>query len=232
MLEFFIIAYIFNIEVVHIIVVARDNYNNLDYSVLFYHTNFILFLGGTNLSLFSNLKEDYKRFAAPNYSKLQLVRCFLRVPSIWVVTSYRIGRSLHKHKIIKPIGFFWTQFIHLPLEILTGIEIPIKSEFGAGLRIHHYGGIVIHPEVKAGKNVTLFQGVTIGRNINGYDVPKIGDNVVITAGAKIVGGITIGNNVVIGANSVVTKDVPDNCTIAGIPAKVINCEKGSEVYLP
>lgn len=184
------------------------------------------------MSLLSDLKGDYKRYAPPSYPKYQLLRCFLRIPSIWVVTSYRIGRCLYRHKLTKPFEFLWTQFIHLPLEVLTGIELPVEAEFGAGLKIHHYGGIVVHPKTKAGLNVTLFHGVTIGRNLNGYDVAKIGNNVVITAGAKIIGDISIGNNVVIGANSVVTKDVPDNCIVAGIPAKIINNEKGSEMFLP
>lgn len=70
-----------------------------------------------------------------------------------------------------------------------------------------------------GKNCLIFQGVTIGVGTSG--IPRIGDNVILSSGAKIIGGITIGNNVTIGANAVVTKDIPDNSIAVGIPAKVI-----------
>lgn len=70
-----------------------------------------------------------------------------------------------------------------------------------------------------GKNCLIFQGVTIGVGTSG--IPRIGNNVILSSGAKIIGGITIGNNVTIGANAVVTKDVPDNSIAVGIPAKVI-----------
>ena len=87
----------------------------------------------------------------------------------------------------------------------------------------HPIGIVIHPKVKIGKNCTIFQNVTIGQGklINGIDIPIIGDNVIIYANSVIVGGIKIGNNVTVGAGSIVITDIPDNAIVAGNPAKVI-----------
>ena len=105
--------------------------------------------------------------------------------------------------------------------VVCGADIPLNSNLGGGLMIPHPNGIVIHPDAVIGVNCLIFQQVTIGAgSIPGY--PKIGGHVDIGAGAKVLGGITIGNNVKIGANSVVITDVPDNCTVVGIPARIVN----------
>ena len=89
----------------------------------------------------------------------------------------------------------------------------------------HPVGIVIHPDAKIGRNCTIFQNVTIGRGKyierNHSDIPILGDNVTIYANSVIINGVKIGNNVTIGACSLVLEDVPDNTTVAGIPAKII-----------
>jgi serine O-acetyltransferase len=103
----------------------------------------------------------------------------------------------------------------------------IKATIDRGFRIEHFGGIVIGEGCVIGKNVNISQGVTIGRTLSGY--PVIGNNVYIGAGAIIIGDITVGNNVAIGAGAVVTKSVPDNCCVAGVPAKIISY-KGSMGY--
>jgi len=108
---------------------------------------------------------------------------------------------------------FWTA--------VTGADIPLNSKLGGGLLIPHPNGIVIHPASEIGCNCLIFQQVTIGTgSLPG--VPVIGSHVDIGAGAKILGGITIGNNVKIGANSVVIESVPSNCTVVGVPARIIN----------
>jgi serine acetyltransferase len=93
---------------------------------------------------------------------------------------------------------------------------------GGGTRLG-YGGIavIIHARARIGRNCLIGSCVTIGGKSGWYEVPQIGDNVEIATGAKILGPVRIGNNVIIGANAVVTKDVPDNCVVAGIPAKII-----------
>ncbi|RHF04680.1 serine acetyltransferase [Bacteroides eggerthii] len=123
------------------------------------------------------------------------------------------------HKILYGIVFL----IHKHNQYLTGIQIAFGTQIGSGLTFSHFSCIVINSGAIIGKNCTIFQGVTIGsiRGIKG-GVPTIGDNVIIFAGAKIIGNVKIGNNTVIGANAVVTHNIPDNSVAVGIPAKVIS----------
>ena len=97
--------------------------------------------------------------------------------------------------------------------------ISPQAIIGKNFRIPHPLCVVIGKDAVIGDNFTIYQGVTIGQNNDKF--PVIGDNVTVFAGAKIIGGIKIGNNVIVGANSVVTHDVPDNCVVAGIPAREI-----------
>jgi serine O-acetyltransferase len=113
-----------------------------------------------------------------------------------------------------------------------GISIASGTEIGPGLYIGHFGGIVVHGKVIIGKNCNLSHGVTLGIKNRGENAgcPTVGDNVYIGPGAKIFGAITIGNHAAIGANAVVTKDVPENGVAVGIPAKVIS-QEGSAGYV-
>ena len=105
-----------------------------------------------------------------------------------------------------------------------GIAIPYATKIGPGFAIHHFGGIVINEHAILGGNCNISQGVTIGKANRGKRAgcPTIGDNVYIGPGAKIFGHIMIGNNVAVGANCVVTRDVPDNAVVAGVPGRVIS----------
>ncbi|MGE5865508.1 MAG: serine O-acetyltransferase, partial [Rhizobacter sp.] len=102
----------------------------------------------------------------------------------------------------------------------------------SGFYIGHFGGIVVNGESVIGKNCNISQGVTLGQANRGRNkgCPIVGDNVYIGPGAKLVGAVRIGDNVAIGANAVVTRDVPDNAVVVGIPARVISHE-GSAGYV-
>jgi serine O-acetyltransferase len=129
----------------------------------------------------------------------------------------------------------WLSAYHIPFlpraisqlaRILTGIEIHPSAIIGKGFFIDHGMGVVIGETAEIGDYVTLFQGVTLGGTgkERGKRHPTLGNHVVVGAGAKILGGIRVGDNVKVGANSVVLKSVPANSTVIGVPARVIKME--------
>lgn len=139
------------------------------------------------------------------------------------VLLYRLARWLLRLRVP---GF--PEIIRALSLCLTGAEICAQARIGSGLVIKHPCGIVIGDGVTIGTNCTLLQNVTIGERIDGtsdHSYPTIGNNVLICAGAVLVGGITIGSDVVIGANAVVLTDIPSGTTAVGVPAKVIKSER-------
>lgn len=142
------------------------------------------------------------------------------------VVFYRIARFFRK------IGLGIIGWIFLELnKILNGCVIGRSAEFGKGFVIMHPFGIVINSGVKGGENIVIESGVVIGAARNGLPVkvPVLGNNIFIGSGAKVLGGIRIGNNVKIGANAVVVKDVPDNVTVVGVPAEITQRHHGAWV---
>jgi serine O-acetyltransferase len=127
---------------------------------------------------------------------------------------YRAMRFCQTHRL-KPIAFF----LYRLNSALGHVVIGRGADFGPGLVIVHSFGIVINTHVKAGRNLVLEHGVTIGAEKNLS--PTLGDNVFIGAGAKVIGPVKIGSDVRIGANAVVTRDLPDGATAVGIPAHVV-----------
>ena len=127
---------------------------------------------------------------------------------------YRVMRFFQTHHL-KPIAAIVYRFN----AVISHAVIGRGAEFGPGLVILHSIGIVVNSNVRAGKNLVMEHGATIGAEKG--QSPVLGDNVFIGAGAKIIGGVRIGSDVKIGANAVVTKDVPDGATVVGIPARVI-----------
>lgn len=158
------------------------------------------------LEMFSNLKCDINRFGDGEKSLRGVVRGLLS-QGFQAIVVYRFFHWLKVHNIpTQPVRFVVERIV----EITTGISIPADCEIGKGLRIHHYGGIILHPSVKIGDNCTIYHGVTIGDRGGSGGVASIGNNVMIGAGAKIIGEIAIGHNCRIGANVVITSDMSDN----------------------
>lgn len=110
--------------------------------------------------------------------------------------------------------------------VVTGADIPINSLIGYGLRIPHPTGVVIHPQARIGEECVFMQGITIGERGEGdTGVPTLGFNVEVGAGARILGGITIGAYATIGANAVVLNDVPTGAIVVGSPARMVGYSK-------
>ena len=177
--------------------------------------------------MFLNLKHDYKRL----YNKTSYtgrIRKFLIVcgsQGFQAVMGYRVCRWLVQRRI-PFLHFIIQRFI----EITTGISIPPVAKIGKGLVVMHFGGIIIHPTCQIGDYCTITHGVTIGNKEPGGQSPVIGNNVYICAGAKVLGDITVGDNCIIGANAVLTKSIPPDSVVAGIPAKVIKKVKNKDDY--
>ncbi len=133
------------------------------------------------------------------------------------IVFHRVAGFLNRKKI----GFV-PRFISQFARWVTGIEIHPGAVIGKGLFIDHGMGVVIGETTVIGDNVTLFQGVTLGGTgkEKGKRHPTISDNVVVGAGAKVLGNITVGRNVMIGANAVVLRDVPDDSTVVGVPGRI------------
>jgi serine O-acetyltransferase len=146
---------------------------------------------------------------------------FTEVPlyaSFWAVLFYRIAHFLFMMELP-----FFPRLLSQIARFLTGIEIHPGAEIGPGFFIDHGMGVVIGETAIVGRNVTLFHGVTLG-GVDGRPCrrhPWVGDDVVIGAGAKVLGAICIGDNVRIGAQSVVLTDVPAHSTAVGIPARIL-----------
>jgi serine O-acetyltransferase len=167
--------------------------------------------------MFDNLKADLARLDSSSNSSLRTLVAGLLSQGFQAIMVYRFFNWSYRHGIpMQPLRFFLERFI----EITTGISIPAKCCIGKGLRIHHFGGIIFHPTVEVGENCTIYQGVTIGDIDGSGKAARIGNNVLIGAGAKIIGDFFIGNDCIIGANAVVTKDMPDGSVATGNPAQV------------
>lgn len=133
------------------------------------------------------------------------------------IKLYRVSRKLYLRKI--PI---LPKFIKGITFLIFNSVVPYTTEIGKNSKFAYGGmGCVIHSRAKIGERVIIGQNTTIGRSLDPECFPEIGNDVYISAGARIIGKIKVGNNVIIGANAVVNNDVEDNTIVAGVPAKVI-----------
>ncbi|MGN0352980.1 MAG: serine O-acetyltransferase EpsC [Roseburia sp.] len=142
----------------------------------------------------------------------------LLYPSFRVMLSYR-----RAHKLYLKGHYFWARYVSQRAARKTGIEIHPGATIGKGFFIDHGTGVIIGETAIVGDNVTMYQGVTLGGTgkETGKRHPTIEDNVMISAGAKIIGSFTVGENSKIGAGSVVIEEVPPNCTVVGVPGRIV-----------
>ena len=149
----------------------------------------------------------------------------LLYPSLKAVLYYRLA-----HRWYQQGHYFWARWLSQKARLRTGIEIHPGAEIGKGLFIDHGAGVIIGETTIIGDNCTLYQGVTLGGTgkEQGKRHPTLGNNVMVSAGAKILGSITIGDNSKIGAGSVVLQDVPPDVTVVGVPGRVVRTANGGK----
>ena len=148
-------------------------------------------------------------------SRLEVALCY---PGVHAIVAHRLSHVLWEGEL-KLIA----RLVSALTRMITGIEIHPGAKVGRGVFIDHGMGVVIGETAVIGDDCLLYQGVTLGGtgNVCGRRHPTLGSHVVVGAGAKVLGNIRIGNHCRIGAGSVVLKDVPDECTVVGIPGRVI-----------
>lgn len=168
--------------------------------------------------MFDRLKEEIASIKARDPAVRSAWEVIFLYPSFRAVRNYRIAHWFHERG-----HFFIARWISQRSRHKTGIEIHPGAKIGKGLFIDHGAGVVIGETTEIGDNCTLYQNVTLGGT--GKDVgkrhPTLGDNVMVGAGARVLGPFKIGDNSKIAANAVVLEEVPPNCTAVGVPARVV-----------
>lgn len=172
------------------------------------------------MSILSYVKDEIQVIRERDPAIKSNMEVFL-YPSFKVILNYRIAHKLYLKK-----HFFWARWISQRAARKTGIEIHPGATIGKGLFIDHGSGVIIGETTIIGDNVTLYQGVTLGGTgkEQGKRHPTLKDNVMVSAGAKVIGSFTIGENSKIGAGSVVLEEVPPNCTVVGVPGRIVKMD--------
>lgn len=162
---------------------------------------------------YSDIRAAQKRDPAAK----SFIEVLLLYQGLHALVAYRIGHAFYKMRL-----FFFARWLSQMARWATGIEIHPGARIGKRFFIDHGMGVVVGETAIIGDDVLLYQGVTLGGTgiEQGKRHPTVGNNVVIGAGAKVLGNITIGNNSYIGANAVVVKDVPPNSTVVGVPGRI------------
>ncbi len=172
--------------------------------------------------MFNKIKKDIEYIMENDPAARTKLEVFLLYPSIHARLAHMFSHFLYKKNLL-----FLARLISQLARFLTGIEIHPGATLGAGILIDHGMGVVIGETAELGDRITIYHGTTLGGTgkEKGKRHPTVGNNVVIGAGAKILGNISIGSNSKIGANSVVINDVPEGATVVGIPGRVVKINK-------
>ena len=190
--------------------------------------------GRTVDNIIFEIKEDVASVKQRDPAATSDIEILLLYSGVHAILAYRVAHKLYISK-----HYFSARLVSQVARRLTGIEIHPGATIGKRLFIDHGMGLVIGETTEIGDDCTLYQGVTLGGT--GKDVgkrhPTLGDNVLVGAGAKVLGPFKIGNNSKIAANAVVLEEIPDNCTAVGIPAKIarregVRVEDLDQIHIP
>jgi serine O-acetyltransferase len=171
--------------------------------------------------MFDALKREIQVVFERDPAARSVAEIIFLYPGFHAIINHRLAHFLYNRKL-----YFLARLVSHISRFLTGIEIHPGAKIGKGFFIDHGSGIVIGETAEIGDNVTLYQGVTLGGSgkEKGKRHPTIGNNVTISAGAKVLGSFTVGDHAKIGGGSVVVKAVPPHCTVVGVPGRVVACE--------
>ena len=175
------------------------------------------------------IKDDVRIAMEKDPAARNFIEVLLLYPGVHALISYRMAHGLWNMQFN-----FLARALSQFSRWITGIEIHPAAKIGKGVMIDHATGVVIGETAVVGNNVSILHNVTLGGTgtTDGDRHPKIGDGVVLGAGATILGPVIVGTNVKIGAGSVVLQDIPDNSVAVGIPAKILRRERSEEVIEP
>lgn len=178
-----------------------------------------------------DIKKDLYRYKG-NLDATSFIYALIMIPGFKYIFIKRICNYSKTNPLLRFGVYHFFRILLEHYKYKFGYDIPYDTSISGGFYIGHFGGIVINNKAIIGENVNISQGVTIGQINRGSKagVPVVGNNVYIGPGAKIIGNIKIGNHAAIGANAVVTKDVPDYGVVVGIPGTVISMS-GSNGYI-
>ena len=155
-----------------------------------------------------------------------IIYVFISNTTFRFIVFYRLSSFLYHKRGLYKIFYIITNVIRQHYSYKLGISLYPMASIKGGLYFPHYTSIIVGSHAVYGKNLTVYQQATIGAVLAGKNkgAPIIGDNVIVSAGAKVLGNIRIGNNVMIGAGAIVVNDVPDNAVVVGNPARIISFE--------
>lgn len=178
-------------------------------------------------SILDLICSDYRRYRATGGAEEgSFLGVIFLVQGFWASVGYRLAHWVHQIKIpfIRQPLRICMMLVQKWIEIVTAIHLPPECHIAKGLYLGHFGPTVVHPRARIGENCNLSQGVTVGLVHRGerQGIPQIGDRVYIGPNAVVIGGITIGNDVAIGAGAVVTQSLPDRAVAVGNPARIIS----------
>src|SRR6266849_4660296 len=167
--------------------------------------------------MFAGIRRDVRAVLERDPAARSTFEVVLCYPGVHALAFHRIAHAIWRRGWRIP-----ARFLSQVARFLTGIEIYPAAKIGSGLFIDHGMGVVIGETAEVGENVTLLQGVTLGGTSLKREKrhPTLGDNVVVGAGAKVIGGFTIGSGSRIGAGSVVVREVPSNSVVVGVPGRI------------